>query len=63
MEKDKIEELAKEIFEFLYENKIWVDVSIYFNHKCWSTHKSNHAVFVVYRIDFLLMLQKQFHLN
>lgn len=46
MDKKKIEKLAKEIFEFLYENKIWIDVSIYFNHKCWSTHKSNQAVFV-----------------
>ena len=34
----KCEELATEIFEWLVNNELWVDVCIYFNGKRWSTH-------------------------
>lgn len=34
------EQLATEIFEWLVEHEMWVDVCIYFNGKRWST--SNH---------------------
>lgn len=32
------EQLATEIFEWLVEHEMWVDVCIYFNGKRWSTH-------------------------
>ena len=34
----KIEELAMEILDFLLEHEMWIDVQIYFNGKCWTTH-------------------------
>ena len=34
----QIEELAKEIREFLLDNHLWVDVTIYFNNKAFSTY-------------------------
>lgn len=34
---DEIEKLAIEIREFLLNNKLWIDVRIYFNGKCFST--------------------------
>ena len=36
--KKQIEELATEIFNWLVDNKMWVDVAIYFNGKRWSTN-------------------------
>ncbi len=38
MTKKQKEHLAKEIFEWLVEHEMWVDVAIYFNGKRWSTH-------------------------
>lgn len=35
---ERIENLAVEIREFLLEHDMWVDVAIYFNGKCFSTH-------------------------
>lgn len=37
MERAKTEELAKEIRQFLIDNGLWVDVTIYFNGKAFST--------------------------
>ena len=34
----KREEMATEIFEWLVEHELWVDVCIYFNGKRWGTH-------------------------
>lgn len=34
----EIENLAVEIREFLLEHEMWVDVGIYFNGKCFTTH-------------------------
>lgn len=33
------ENLAKEIHSFLVKHGLWVDCSIYFNGKCWSTQR------------------------
>ena len=41
----KIEELAKEIFQWLNEKEMWVDVHIYFNGKCWSTSNKDNTEF------------------
>jgi hypothetical protein len=35
---DQIEELAREIRQFLLDTGLWQDVDIYFNGKCFSTH-------------------------
>ena len=37
LSKSKIEKLAKEIRSFLLEHEMWVDVTIYFNGKAFST--------------------------
>lgn len=37
----QIEELAKEIRQFLLDNNLWVDVNIYFNGKAFSTSDRN----------------------
>lgn len=42
---EKIEELAKEIFQWLNEKEMWVDVHIYFNGKCWSTNNKDSTEF------------------
>lgn len=34
----EIENLAVEIREFLLEHEMWIDVDIYFNGKCFTTH-------------------------
>lgn len=39
------EELATEIFEWLYANKLWTDVCIYFNGKCWSSNAKDNKEF------------------
>ena len=31
------EKLATEVFNWLVDHEMWVDVAIYFNGKCWST--------------------------
>ena len=36
--KKQTEQLATEIFNWLVDNELWVDVCIYFNGKRWSTH-------------------------
>lgn len=40
-----IENLAVEIREFLLERKMWVDVDIYFNGKCFTTHDKKNGKF------------------
>lgn len=35
---EMIEQLAKEIRDYLLDNSMWVDVNIYFNGKCYSTY-------------------------
>lgn len=37
----KIEKLAMEIRKFLLEHDMWIDTSIYFNGRCFSTYDSN----------------------
>lgn len=39
------EQLATEIFNWLVDHKLWVDVSIYFNGKRWSTANKDHTEF------------------
>lgn len=45
MTKKQRENLAKDIFNFLVENEIWIDTHIYFNGKCWSTNNKNQTEF------------------
>lgn len=40
-----IENLAVEIREFLLEHEMWIDVNIYFNDKCFTTHDKNTGKF------------------
>lgn len=42
---ERIEELATEIFNWLNEHEMWVDVNIYFNGKCWSTNNKDNTEF------------------
>ena len=42
---EQIENLAVEIREFLLEHELWVDVDIYFNGKCFSTHDKESGKF------------------
>ena len=39
------EQLATEIFNWLVEHEMWVDIAIYFNGKCWSTSNKDHTEF------------------
>ena len=39
------EELATEIFNWLVDNELWVDVAIYFNGKRWNTHNKDLTEF------------------
>lgn len=41
----QIEELATEIFNWLVDNELWVDVAIYFNGKRWNTHNKDYTEF------------------
>lgn len=41
----EIENLAVEIREFLLEREMWVDVDIYFNGKCFTTHDKESGKF------------------
>ena len=39
------ENLATEIFNWLVDNNLWIDVSIYFNGKRWSTSNKDYTEF------------------
>lgn len=41
----EIEELATEIFNWLVDKSLWVDVCIYFNGKRWSTSNKDNTEF------------------
>ena len=43
--KEKREQLATEIFNWLNKHEMWVDVHIYFNGKCWSTNNKDGTEF------------------
>ena len=43
--KKQREELATEIFNWLNDHEMWVDVHIYFNGKCWSTNSKDGKEF------------------
>ena len=43
--KKQREELATEIFNWLNDHDMWVDVCIYFNGKCWSTSSKDNKQF------------------
>lgn len=45
MTPERIENLAVEIREFLLEHGLWIDVAIYFNGKCFSTHDKETGKF------------------
>lgn len=45
MTEQEIENLAVEIREFLLKNEMWVDVAVYFNGKCFSTHDKKTGKF------------------
>lgn len=42
---ERRELLATEIFNWLVDHEMWVDVQIYFNGKCWSTSNKDHTEF------------------
>lgn len=39
------QQLATEIFEWLVDKEMWIDIHIYFNGKCWSTNNENSTEF------------------
>ena len=39
------EQLATEIFNWLNDKEMWIDIQIYFNGKCWSTSSKDHTEF------------------
>lgn len=39
------EQLATEVFNWLVDHEMWIDVAIYFNGKRWSTANKNHTEF------------------
>lgn len=39
------EQLATEIFNWLVDKEMWIDIHIYFNGKCWSTNNQEHTEF------------------
>ena len=41
----EIEQLATDIFNWLNDKEMWVDVHIYFNGKCWSTNSKDSKEF------------------
>lgn len=41
----KTEQLATEIFNWLNDKEMWMDVTIYFNGKCWSTSNEDNTEF------------------
>lgn len=41
----QIELLATEIFNWLVDHEMWIDVQIYFNGTCWSTSNKDHTEF------------------
>lgn len=41
----QIELLATEIFNWLVDHEMWIDIQIYFNGKCWSTSNKDHTEF------------------
>lgn len=43
--KQDIEKLAVEIRDFLLEHEMWIDVNIYFNGKCFSSHDKETSKF------------------
>lgn len=43
--KEQIQKLATEIFEWLNNKRMWVDITIYFNGKCWSTSNKDNTEF------------------
>ena len=45
MNAKKIEQLTKEIHQFLVAHDLWVDTHIYFNGKCWSTNSKDSTEF------------------
>ncbi len=45
MKKINAENLAKDIFDWLNEHEMWIDVSIYFDGKCWSTMNKDNTDF------------------
>ena len=42
---EQTEQLATEIFNWLVEHEMWIDIAIYFNGKCWSTSNQDHTEF------------------
>lgn len=42
---EQTEQLAKDIFNWLVDHEMWIDVHIYFNGKCWSTNSKDHTEF------------------
>ena len=42
---EKIKELATEILDLLLAHEMWIDVQIYFNGKCWSSHNKEKGTF------------------
>ena len=45
LQEEQRELLATEIFNWLVDHEMWIDVQIYFNGKCWSTSNKDHTEF------------------
>lgn len=43
--KREIEEMAKEVRSFLIEHSLWIDTTIYFNGKAFTTSKNGHYAY------------------
>ena len=54
---ESIEKMAKEIRSFLIDNRIWIDVSIYFNGKCFTT--GHDGVFAYNDPDNLIVVENE----
>lgn len=42
---EQTEQLATEIFNWLVDKEMWIDVAIYFNGKRWNTHNKDYTEF------------------
>lgn len=56
---ENIEELANEIREFLLKYKMWVDVNIYFNGKCYTTHDKETGKFYYNDREHLIVRENE----
>lgn len=56
---EQIEELAVEIRDFLLEHGMWIDVEIYFNGRCFSTHDKESGEFYYNDREHLIVQENE----